>query len=86
MCKTIDKFLHLCYSINSTKLMFGGINMSQKKFIMTRDETTANKLLASGFRLLSNVSGTYTFVNDPTKFNFEQFDKKMVCFTNNLYI
>lgn len=60
--------------------------MSQKKFVITRDETAANQLLASGLRLLSNVSGTYTFVNDPVKFNFEQFDKKLVYFTNNLCI
>ena len=60
--------------------------MSQKKFVITQDEAIANQLLASGLRLLSNVSGTYTFVNDPTKFNFEQFDKKTVCFTNNLYM
>lgn len=66
--------------------MLGGIQVSQKKFVITRDETAANQLLASGLRLLSNVSGTYTFVNDPVKFNFEQFDKKLVCFTNNLYI
>lgn len=60
--------------------------MSQKKFVITRDEAIANQLLASGIRLLSNVSGTYTFVNDPAKFNFKQFDKKSVCFTNNLYM
>ena len=66
--------------------MFGGIQMSQKKFMITRDEIIANQLLASGLRLLSNVSGTYIFINDPVKFNFEQFDKKSVCFTNNLYM
>ena len=60
--------------------------MPQKKFIITRDEIIANQLLASGLRLLSNVSGTYIFINDPIKFNFEQFDKKSVCFTNNLYM
>lgn len=60
--------------------------MPQKKFIITQDEIIANQLLASGLRLLSNVSGTYIFINDPVKFNFEQFDKKSVCFTNNLYM
>ncbi|MGN5456794.1 MAG: hypothetical protein ACI4XN_12435 [Candidatus Kurthia intestinigallinarum] len=60
--------------------------MSHKKFVITRDEVIANQLLASGLRLLSNALGTYTFVNDPVKFNFEQFDKKTVCFTNNLYM
>ena len=57
-----------------------------KKFIITQNESVANKLLASGFRLLTNVSGTYTFINEPNKFNFEQFDKKSVCFTDNLHI
>lgn len=57
-----------------------------KKFIVTQNESVANKLLVSGFRLLSNISGTYTFINEPSKFNFEQFDNKSVYFTNNLHI
>lgn len=57
-----------------------------KKFIVTQNESVANKLLASGFRLLSNVSGIYTFVNEPNKFNFEQFDKHSTYFTDKLHI
>ena len=60
--------------------------MPQKKFIITQDESVGSLLLANGFHLVSNVSGTYIFINDPVKFNFEQFDKKSVCFTNNLYM
>ena len=45
--------------------------MPQKKFIITQDESVSNILLAHGFRLLSNVCGTYTFVNQTAeKFNF----------------
>ena len=57
-----------------------------KKFIVTQNESVANKLLTNGFRLLSNVSGTYTFINESNKFNFEQFDKRYVYFTDNLHI
>lgn len=60
--------------------------MPQKKFIITQDESVSNVLLAHGFHLVSHIGNTYTFVNDPVKFNFEQFDKKSVCFTNNLYM
>ena len=37
--------------------------MSQKKFIITKDESTANKLIAGGFQLVSNISGVWTFMN-----------------------
>ena len=57
-----------------------------KKFIVTQNESVANKLLANGFHLLSNVSGTYTFINESNKFSFEQFDKKLVHFTDKLNI
>lgn len=50
--------------------------MSQKKFIITKDETTANKLLACGFQLVSNVSGVWTFMNvGPKHFSFDEIDK-----------
>ena len=35
-----------------------------KKFIVVQSESVANQLIAHGFRLLSNISGTYTFVNE----------------------
>ena len=60
--------------------------MPQKKFIITQDKSVSNTLIAHGFHLLSNISGTYTFVNEPNKFNFEQFDNKLVHFTNKLNI
>lgn len=61
--------------------------MPQSKFIMTMDETTAKNLVAVGFKLISQTGGTYTFINQPPKnFNFEQFDKTKVRYTNMLSI
>lgn len=61
--------------------------MPQKKFIITQDKTVSNILIAHGFRLLSNVSGTYTFVNNtPEKFNFSSIDTTKLHFTNILNI
>ena len=58
-----------------------------KKFIITQDQQTANKMIVSGFHLVSNVNGTYTFVNEPSKhFIFEESEKKLVCYTNILHI
>ena len=61
--------------------------MPQKKFIITQDESVSNVLLAHGFRLLSNVGGTYTFINSvPDKFNFSSIDSAKLYFTNKLNI
>jgi hypothetical protein len=47
-----------------------------KKFIITKDESTANKLIAGGFKLVSNVSGVWTFMNvGPKRFSFDEIDK-----------
>ena len=56
-----------------------------KKFIITKDESVRNILIANGFHLLSNVCGTYTFANiDNVKFNFNQIDIKKLVFTDKL--
>lgn len=58
-----------------------------KKFIITQDQKTANKMIANGFHLVSNVSGTYAFVNEPSKLLvFGEDEKKLVCYTNILHI
>jgi len=58
-----------------------------KKFIITKDESMSNKLIAHGFLLLSNIAGTYTFVNKmPDKFSFDESDVKKIHFTNNLHL
>lgn len=58
---------------------------NHSKFIVTKDESTANKLLAHKFKLVSTIAGVYTFVNEaPQNFSFDIFDVKKICFTNNL--
>lgn len=58
---------------------------SKQKFIVTIDESIAKKLLALGFQFISQNGGRYTFLNQPPKnFNFEQFDKSKVYYTNML--
>lgn len=61
--------------------------MPQKKFIITQDKSVSNVLIAHGFHLLSNVGGTYTFINSvPDKFNFSGIDLAKIHFTNKLNI
>ena len=61
--------------------------MNDKKFVVTKDEALANKLLAHHFKLVSTIAGVYTFVNEtPEKFNFDMFDVKKLHFTNNLHL
>ena len=58
-----------------------------KKFIIVQDESTANKLISSGFQLVSQVNGTYTFMNETQeKFNFASIDNTKLHFTNILHI
>lgn len=60
--------------------------MSQpKKFIITSDESIHNALVESGFCLLSEVCGTYTFANTKhVNFNFESIDIKKIAYTDRL--
>ena len=61
--------------------------MPQSKFIMTMDGPTATKLIAAGFKLISQSGGCYIFINQPPQnFNFEQFDRTKVRYTNMLSI
>lgn len=58
-----------------------------KKFIITKDENTANKLLTCGFQLVSNASGVWTFMNiTPTNFSFSEIDKSKYSYSNNLFL
>ena len=59
--------------------------MNNAKFIIVQDMDTANKLIASGFNLVSNMNGTYTFMNmAPKHFCFEDIDVKKMAYTNTL--
>ena len=61
--------------------------MNDKKFIVTKDESMANKMIANQFKLVSAISGVYTFINKmPEKFSFNEFDVKKLYFTNNLHL
>lgn len=57
----------------------------KKKFIIVQDEATALKLIASGFRLVSQLNNTYTFMNQvPQNFSFDEIDKSKLAYTNIL--
>ena len=61
--------------------------MPQKKFIVTQDASVSNTLIAHGFRLVSHIGNTYTFMNEtPEKFNFDSVDTTKLHFTNILHI
>ena len=56
-----------------------------KKFVIVQDETTAQKLITSGFQLVSKVNNTYTFMNQvPQHFSFDEIDTKKLAYTNIL--
>ena len=56
-----------------------------KKFIMTQDKSVCDKLVASGFYLLSDIGGVYTLANTGNvNFNFEEIDIKKLVYTDRL--
>ena len=56
-----------------------------KKFIITKDESVRDVLIANGFSLLSDICGTYTFANSGNiKFGFEKIDIKKIVYTDRL--
>ena len=56
-----------------------------KKFIIVQDEATANKLVASGFQIVSKINNTYTFMNQvPRNFSFDEVDKSKLAYSNIL--
>lgn len=58
--------------------------MSDKPFIITNDEETANLLEKAGFTLISKNDEYYVFENDPDKIKHYSQDK--FSFTNKLFI
>ena len=59
--------------------------MNNAKFIVVQDKEVADKLIASGFSIVSSMNGTYTFMNIiPKCFNFESIDVKKLVYTNML--
>ena len=62
------------------------IKMNKKqKFIVTQDKETANRLIADGFRLVTEINGTYTFENNACEnATFSKVDKCKLAYTNLL--
>lgn len=59
--------------------------MKNTKFIIVQDTDTANKLVLSGFQMVSKTDNTYTFMNIiPQHFNFEEIDIKKLVYTDRL--
>lgn len=57
----------------------------EKKFIKTTDTETANKLIAFGFKLVSNIGSVYTFLNEvPQRLNFDSVDKTKIVYDDKL--
>jgi hypothetical protein len=56
-----------------------------KQFIKTTDKSTADKLITSGFNLVSQVGNLYIFLNQtPKNFDFNVIDKTKIAYDNIL--
>ena len=59
--------------------------MNKAKFIVVQDNYIADQLISNGFTLVSNMNGTYTFMNVvPNHFHFENIDIKKLVYTDML--
>ena len=55
------------------------------KFIITKNENTADSLEMQGFELISFKDGVYTFLNDgDVRMNFSKIEKGTYKFTNKM--
>ena len=56
-----------------------------KKFIITKNEHTANQFITSGFQLVSKSADLWIFVNSvPKNFNFDEINKSTFSYSNIL--
>lgn len=56
-----------------------------KNFIKTTDADTAQKLMALGFKLVSQMGNVYTFLNEAShSLTFESVDKSKIAYDNKL--
>lgn len=59
----------------------------KQNFIKTTDKETADKLMLSGFQLVSHVGNMYTFLNQPPKnFSFDGIDRNKYAYSNILSV
>lgn len=56
----------------------------KSNFIITTDKETATKLIAEGFRVVTEINGVYTFENKPNTMSFDKIDKTKVAYSNIL--
>lgn len=56
----------------------------KNNFIVTTDREIANKLTSEGFRLITEVNGTYTFENKPNGIVFDKINTGKMAYTNIL--
>ena len=54
------------------------------KFIITKDEKTADQLEMQGCTMINFQDGVYVFLNDCAKMNFSKLEKKSYKITNNM--
>lgn len=55
------------------------------KFIITKDEKTADQLEMQGCTLIGFQNGMYVFLNDCDRMNFGKLAKKSYKITDNMY-
>lgn len=61
--------------------------MCEMKFIVTMDDRTADNLRSSGYVLLYENDGTYTFLNDLNlRVQFSDLEKTKFFYTNMLCV
>mgnify|MGYP006389496599 CR=1 FL=1 len=66
--------------------MKGQLAMSKNgKFIITKDENTADQLEMQGCTMINFQNGVYVFLNDCEKMNFSKLEKKSYKITNNMH-
>ena len=59
--------------------------MKNANFIIVQDADTANKLILSGFQMVSKTNDVYTFMNIIHQhFNFKEIDIKKLVYTDRL--
>lgn len=57
----------------------------KQKFIITQSVDVKNKLIANGVKLISDINGTYTFLNElPKSFTFDNTDKSKIVYSSIL--
>lgn len=60
---------------------------NKQKFLVTTSQAVANQLVGRGVKMISNVNGTYVFINElPKNFSFDSIDTSLIAYTNILSI